>query len=850
MPTGLCKLLFLTGPQADLLASSNDSLQKMLDALEVPAPKLVINLLASQGFDEYVSSHGTGLQKDAAKGEAGMVYGRSAFLTMDEERIAEERIDQFMSTVLIPLAAQTNAVVIVNACPGDSILTRCLTRMYSVHRSKWSVSPFTIISATGGLRGIYRNPDLKACWRDVRKSSRTWRARDKKLLEIVHAVEALADGSLPERQDDLDANAEILLIVDGIEAKKEQGWDKAPFNALITNLVRYLSSSLPALTIKTGNGNSGTLAEAGRALSGLDVALNAANGGAPVLFLDVRERELIKASDRVALIAAAKASCEAYCDELLNSGLAESFICCSIAYFHGVLFDGMDDTEGTGIKPKSTVNNRLSLWEAIKLAEHAGPLEEGVQGMKGATNEQVDQVASWLAHQYFKDAFQVLFDKADREQRGETYQKLYSSRIHAMAIWTRSLLTSPNFHHVNLCDQDRAKRFVSQLVCLDRLPKSNPVEGLLLLQEAWKAHDITAHLADRYKFRSKLLFILQLLVMWTITLSTSLGDSRSQEAASGADCIQFEETSLEWRGCMKQQVDQLTGGTHLFAISVSYYEAAFFLSAVASILTSIDGILNAKVRWRHLRSCTGQLESMIWCYRTRVGTFELTSSDTNSRLPETNLRDTLITWRRDLMVGGDLQVSGLSQIYPPHVYTHHQFPECGLLRSEDDHFSPVQPNKYIEMRLLPSIAFYERRTPWYSCQRYFIKLVLLLCTLAATLLTRYELAVWVIGVSSSASALTSWQEYTDVARKTERYTRAAFELQNLLSWWKSLSEVEKASKVSISQLIHNAEGIISEERLAWMSTANKAHAMASHAVGPAESGDPGFGVNNLEQGKK
>eukprot|EP00966_Prymnesium_polylepis_P045455 1052735-Prymnesium_polylepis.1 len=112
MPTGLCKLLFLTGPQADLLASSNDSLQKMLDALEVPAPKLVINLLASQGFDEYVSSHGTGLQKDAAKGEAGMVYGRSAFLTMDEERIAEERIDQFMSTVLIPLAAQTNAVVI------------------------------------------------------------------------------------------------------------------------------------------------------------------------------------------------------------------------------------------------------------------------------------------------------------------------------------------------------------------------------------------------------------------------------------------------------------------------------------------------------------------------------------------------------------------------------------------------------------------------------------------------------------------------------------------------------------------------------------------------------------------
>ena len=41
------KLLFLTNSQADFLASSDDSLQKMLDALEVPKPQLVINLLLS-----------------------------------------------------------------------------------------------------------------------------------------------------------------------------------------------------------------------------------------------------------------------------------------------------------------------------------------------------------------------------------------------------------------------------------------------------------------------------------------------------------------------------------------------------------------------------------------------------------------------------------------------------------------------------------------------------------------------------------------------------------------------------------------------------------------------------------
>ena len=69
--------------------------------------------------------------------------------------------------------------------------------------------------------------------------------------------------------------------------------------------------------------------------------------------------------------------------------------------------------------------------------------------------------------------------------------------------------------------------------------------------------------------------------------------------------------------------------------------------------------------------------------------------------------------------------------------------------------------------------------------------------------------------------MTSWQEFADASRKTERYTRAVFRLKNLLSWWKALSEVEKASKTTISQLIHTAESIISDERVAWVSTADK-----------------------------
>jgi hypothetical protein len=64
---GRKRLLFLTNSQADFLASSGASLQKMLDALEIPKPKLIINLLSSQGFTDYCTS--------GSIEEAGLVPG-------------------------------------------------------------------------------------------------------------------------------------------------------------------------------------------------------------------------------------------------------------------------------------------------------------------------------------------------------------------------------------------------------------------------------------------------------------------------------------------------------------------------------------------------------------------------------------------------------------------------------------------------------------------------------------------------------------------------------------------------------------------------------------------------------
>jgi hypothetical protein len=157
------------------------------------------------------------------------------------------------------------------------------------------------------------------------------------------------------------------------------------------------------------------------------------------------------------------------------------------------------------------------------------------------------------------------------------------------------------------------------------------------------------------------------------------------------------------------------------------------------------------------------------------------------------------------------------------VYKHFQFKSSGDLPEDykDDFHSPTQPSRYIELRIEEKIEFYQSRTPSYAWQRCSFKALLLACTLAATILSRYRMDTWVIATASAATAITSWDEFTDVTRKVERCTQAAYELRNLHSWWKSLSEVEKASKSTITKLIHDAEGIITQERTAWLSTANK-----------------------------
>lgn len=92
---GTVKLLFLTNSQADSISSSFQTLHKMLEALEIHTPKLVINLLSSWGLRESLNLFPA--SKYNLRMNPGLFFNQPPFLSDDEEQEAMEKLDMFMS---------------------------------------------------------------------------------------------------------------------------------------------------------------------------------------------------------------------------------------------------------------------------------------------------------------------------------------------------------------------------------------------------------------------------------------------------------------------------------------------------------------------------------------------------------------------------------------------------------------------------------------------------------------------------------------------------------------------------------------------------------------------------------
>jgi len=886
---GQCKVLFLTNAQAEFISSNQKSIERMLEAFEMDRkPHLVIEIQKSAGFSEFLRSHAAEFFEDANMLDwPGLVHERAPFLSVEAEREVENRLDLFMSNVLIPLAARTNAIVLCNAAHCECALSAAFTRMYAVMRSQWNgPPPFTVLSVSNSTIAFYHNPNMQAHWLHIRSACKAWAARDAKMIEVYKKTMGDASEGMSYRAHDLDPNGTCFILADCINAKTGS-FDPGPLASLLNALISHLSNVLPGLAVRTGASMKGLVGSP--SAHSLRMTSIRAMTNVPVLLLDVRHRHVpepaspvrpdidaaraprpsgllrqrsatmieagieagidavrtltttaaVTATDllgishgeagyvadeavlsrRNLLIEKGKAEIVRTSTALLNQGLCETMDVCVIAYLKEMLF-------GDGITSTSECRRASSamgtpLYKAIALAEDGREIStfDGGERLSDATPEQVTETAEWLATRLFADAWSLLPKIESQPKMQGTYSHAYTERMRAFSTYARLLLSSENVYATNIADSAHKDivELVDQLVQIDRLPTSNPLEGLRLLQAAWTDHDAATMLARRYKLVCKLLFALQLLLAFIIVVLATMSDLPPLESGNETD---------------SSGDDDLVALLFERSDASMFAQTAFFISISVNLVISLDSMLNPRTRWRKLRSSANAMQSIIWCYRTRTGPFAVDETGRDQARPENALCEKVTAWRQQIMTSSAIATTNLQRRLPSRHMRHFQrrgHPEAGC----DDHQSPLDASKYIALRVRPTMAFYEKRVPQYTWRGLLLKILILLLSGTATVLSRYNLSSLVTIATAAVFATTSWTEFSDVEHKVERYSRLISGLKDNLLWWDSLTDVQKVSVTNISRFVLRSESIIAEEQTKWMSTTDAIEAATDGAASKA-----------------
>ena len=212
----------------------------------------------------------------------------------DGEREGLAALDRFMAEHIIPLAAQTHAIILCNALQPFCVLSESLSRMLKLVRSRWgSELPFTIISCTGELMALYTVKRGNTAWRDIRNHSKVWKEREKEGPfgdEVKAKLDKHEENKSLMNNDfdmDLDPNGTNFIIVD--PTSSSANYDS--YNGLINEIVRKLAADLPSIAIQTGKSKFSNLAETNA--SGIEVALSNMEVGIPVLLLDLTKRDVM-----------------------------------------------------------------------------------------------------------------------------------------------------------------------------------------------------------------------------------------------------------------------------------------------------------------------------------------------------------------------------------------------------------------------------------------------------------------------------------------------------------------------------------------------------------------------------
>jgi hypothetical protein len=233
--------------------------------------------------------------------------------------------------------------------------------------------------------------------------------------------------------------------------------------------------------------------------------------------------------------------------------------------------------------------------------------------------------------------------------------------------------------------------------------------------------------------------------------------------------------------------------------------ALLILPIVAGIITSVDNELGYGMKAALLSSAAESIKSEIFKYRTCVGEYS------NSFYARNGLLGTHIDALYDaLMSTGVGELGGFTErteINGPGVVARVAQTEEAFA-PDDDYYSQLTPEDYVTHRLESLKRKYTKVAAHAETWEHRLNVPLYLLqgvSMGFALVDRYQ--VFVAVSTALTSAVVAVKESSKCADKLFVYNRSLAALTGILTWWRSLSAIEKANPQKFAKLVEDVEGI-------------------------------------------
>lgn len=670
------KVLYLTNKQATLI--NDEAMDRCIKALDIGEPKFIIKLCSSPGvksqmFEAHKEREGS--QYTLFNNDKGCM---SSELNARDERIVESQVLLFMKTCIIPLARQTRALILI-AGANDCYLGAALSDVALSEQAKEINCPFTVLATLGENEVHYKavmTSEKDSLAAKIVRGSDAWAKR----IKFTHKFSQKSDGESVERCD-MSPAASRYVIFEGIDINDEgdvgEGYDESPQMQFEAIFLKHLADKYPSIAIQSSM--------IGTPISYL---VDLIGKNIPILFLDSTERaitlqrsfkssevpvtSLANASDafpsiskeqlqrittfddgsvsldgRNELMTIAETMIKSKWKCLTDNKVTDALNASMIAFFHSALHLGVQSNDRSQVGKSSQLYCRINELEKLERMNEDSQLGQipnelatrainfiETQDKKLKWISRVAVVTDWLERNNTKegipngelqhlsdDELQHLIRTAKKYQSDHQLQvNERSDRLSIIpADWYDlfDLITSTHTYSGSIFDIDQLKKTLGSVARIDRLPAANSLEALRILRNAWDCFELYGMAATRYKFIAKLTYIMFIVLGIAITA--------------------FVLTEVVY------------GFTSRLIVLI--------LSLAGGALSSYVTFANPAVKWQQLRMAANVIESNIWTFRTRAGTYRSTGESHSEQLAEKQLIDLILEVKSTILEGADVKTT-------------------------------------------------------------------------------------------------------------------------------------------------------------------------------------------------